>query len=95
MNVKTDNAQRSTGPRTEAGKPASRMNALTSGIHANPTASVARPRSPRFNSPRSIPPSSNQSPKLDLVDTLIDNQWLIRRPRLTEADLYALHFPAM
>jgi hypothetical protein len=28
----------------------------------------------------------------DLVDTIIHNQWLIRRLRLTEADLYALHF---
>ena len=88
------NSQKSTGPRSDAGKQASRMNALKSGLHAeshtirgeDPEALVRltaeyhaefRPVTPR---------------QRELVDTVVHNTWLIRRLRLTETELHALHF---
>lgn len=40
-----------------------------------------------------MPGSNPMTPRQrDLVDTLVHNQWLIRRLRFTEADLHANHF---
>ena len=88
------NAKRSTGPRTEAGKQASRLNALKSGLYSESlvirgehacdldqlTAEYHRefhPVTPR---------------ERDLVDTLVRNEWIIRRMGLIEAELWGHHF---
>jgi hypothetical protein len=85
------NSQKSTGPRTTAGKAASRLNALRTGIDAesqlipgeDPAALRAliteyhdhyRPYTPGQRS---------------LVDTLINDEWLLRRFRRIEAELAA------
>ena len=88
------NSQKSTGPRSDAGKQASRMNALKSGLHAE--SHIIRGEDPEALAQltaeyhaefRAVTPRQR-----DLVDTIVHNQWLIRRLRLTEADLHAKHF---
>jgi hypothetical protein len=88
------NAQKSTGPRSVEGKAASSQNALKSGIDAqsqiirgeDPIALAALTNEylveyqPRFASERS------------LVDILIDTEWLLRRLRKAEAQLWNHQF---
>jgi hypothetical protein len=88
------NAQHSTGPRSVEGKAASSQNALQSGIEAesqiirgeDPTALAALTNDylleyqPRFASERA------------LVDILIDTEWLLRRLRKAEAQLWERQF---
>src|SRR6516164_1744976 len=88
------NSQLSTGPRSEAGKSVSRMNALQSGLHAESlvirtedSAALAELSAEYYAEFHPVTPRQR-----DLVDTLVHNQWLIRRLRLTEADLHATHF---
>jgi hypothetical protein len=88
------NSQKSTGPRTETGKAASRMNALKSGIHA--AAHTVRGEDPAALAELTAEYYAEFHPvtprQRDLVDTVVHNEWLIRRLRLTESDLYAHHF---
>jgi hypothetical protein len=88
------NSQLSTGPRTDAGKAASRMNALQSGLHAE--SHVIRTEDPEALAQLTAEYYAEFHPvtprQRDLLDTVIHNQWLIRRLRLTESDLYARHF---
>jgi hypothetical protein len=88
------NSQLSTGPRTDAGKSITRMNALKSGLHAE--SHVIRTEDPEALTQLTAEYYSEFHPvtprQRDLLDTVIHNQWLIRRLRLTEADLYARHF---
>ena len=88
------NAQQSTGPRTGAGKSASRLNAMKSGLYADTL--VIRGETPEALAQLTAEYYAEFRPvtprQRDLVDTLVHNQWLIRRLRLTEADLYAIHF---
>jgi hypothetical protein len=88
------NSQLSTGPRSEAGKSVSRMNALQSGLHAE--SNVIRGEAPEALAQLTAEYYAEFNPvtprQRDLVDTVVHNQWLIRRLRLTEADLYAHHF---
>jgi len=88
------NSQHSTGPRTEAGKSVSRMNALQSGLHAE--SHIIRGEAPEALAQLTAEYYAEWNPvtprQRDLVDTVIHNQWLIRRLRLTEADLYAHHY---
>jgi len=88
------NSQKSTGPRTDAGKSVSRWNALKSGLHAESL--IIRSEDPESYEQLAAEYHAEFHPvtprQRDLVDTVIHNQWLIRRLRLTEADLYALHY---
>ena len=84
------NAAKSTGPRSAEGKSASSMNALKSGIDAQ--SQIVRGEKvenlellkneyhARF---RPVTPEQRM-----LVDTLIDSEWLLRRFRVVEAQLW-------
>jgi hypothetical protein len=84
------NAQKSTGPRTTAGKAASRFNALKHGIYAvhqimfdekpEDLAELAAEYHEHHN-----PADSDQR---FLVDTLVHNEWRLRRTRRVEAELW-------
>jgi hypothetical protein len=88
------NAQRSTGPRTEEGKAASRMNALKNGLYANspvipgedPALFEALSRSyyERFN------PSTPE--EHTLLASVIRNAWLLDRFSNVETDFWAHRF---
>jgi hypothetical protein len=89
------NAQLSTGPRTVEGKAAVSQNALKSGIDAKATvvcqedpACLAALQAEYYH--RWTPTTPEQR---TLVDTLITNEWLLRRYRRTEAQLYQLSYP--
>ena len=76
------NAQLSTGPRTEAGKSRSRMNALKSGLYAESlvvcgedSSALAQLSAEYHAQLHPVTPFER-----DLVDTIVYNQWLIRRP---------------
>ncbi|HUN81264.1 MAG TPA: hypothetical protein VMV81_07105 [Phycisphaerae bacterium] len=88
------NSQKSTGPRTEAGKSVSRMNALKSGLHARSV--LIRDEEPAEFDALTAEYHAEFQPvtprQRDLVDTLVYNQWVIRRLRATEAELYDYHF---
>ena len=88
------NSQLSTGPRTEAGKSITRMNALQSGLHAE--SHVIRSEDPEALAQLTAEYYAEFHPitarQRDLLDTVVHNQWLIRRLRLTESDLYTRHF---
>jgi len=84
------NARKSTGPRSADGKAASRMNALKSGIDAKAQI-VTGERASNLELLKSEyylhfhPTSPIQRM---LVDTLIDSEWLLRRFRVVEAQLW-------
>ena len=88
------NAQKSTGPRTESGKAASRRNAMKSGIYAE-TLSI-RGEFPdeleRLTADyhREFQPVTPR--ERDLVDTMVRNEWFIRRMGLVETQLWSHHF---
>ena len=84
------NAQKSTGPRTPAGKEASRFNALQHGIDARHTiipgenqADLERLANEYQDQLRPETPVERY-----LVDTLISSDWLRRRLHRAQADLY-------
>jgi len=85
------NAQKSTGPRTPQGKAASRFNALKHGIHAetqvmfdeNP-ADLAELTAELHDHYRPADPDQRF-----LVDTLVSNEWRLRRLRAVEASLWS------
>jgi hypothetical protein len=84
------NAQKSTGPRTSAGKSVSRFNALKHGIYAvhqimfdekpEDLAELAAEYHELYS-----PADSKQR---FLVDTLVANEWRLRRTRRVEAELW-------
>jgi hypothetical protein len=84
------NAQKSSGPRTTAGKAVSRFNALKHGIYAvhqimfdekpEDLAELAAEYHEHHN-----PADSDQR---FLVDTLVHNEWRLRRTRRVEAELW-------
>jgi hypothetical protein len=84
------NARKSTGPRTPEGKARSSQNALKSGIDSH--AQIIHGESPaeldclksEYHD-RFLPPTPEQRM---LVDTLIDCEWLLRRFRRVEAELW-------
>src|SRR5712692_1565455 len=74
INANRLNAQKSTGPKTPEGKAASSLNALKSGIDAWS---------------HIIPGEDPADPtQLALVDTLISTEWIQRRLRRIEAQLW-------
>src|SRR5580698_1248312 len=84
------NAQKSTGPRTAQGKAASRFNALKHGIYAQhqimfdekaeDLAELAAEYHEQYS-----PTDANER---FLVDTLVTNEWRLRRTRRVEADFW-------
>ncbi len=88
------NAQKSTGPRTESGKAASRRNAMKSGIYAE-TLSI-RCEYPdeleRLTAEyhREFQPATPR--ERDLVDSMVRNEWFLRRMGLVETQLWSHHF---
>ena len=90
------NAQLSTGPRTEAGKSRSRMNALKSGLYAESlvvcgedSSALAQLSAEYHAQLHPVTPFER-----DLVDTIVYNQWLIRRLRLVEAQIWDYYYEA-
>ena len=84
------NARKSTGPRSPEGKAASRMNALKSGIDAKSqiirgeeAANLETLRSEYYDRFHPTAPVERM-----LVDALIDTEWLLRRFRVVEAQLW-------
>ena len=84
------NAQKSTGPRSAEGKAASSMNALKSGIDAKSqiirgekAANLEILKTEYYDRYRPTAPEQRM-----LVDTLIDAEWLLRRFRVVEAQLW-------
>jgi hypothetical protein len=84
------NSQKSTGPRSAEGKAASRMNALKSGIDAKSqiirgekAANLEALKSEYYGRFHPTAPEQRM-----LVDTLIDAEWLLRRFRVCEAQLW-------
>jgi hypothetical protein len=84
------NAQKSTGPRTTAGKAASRFNALKHGIHAQSQimfAESAEDLAELAAEYHELHSPANPDERF-LVDTLVNNEWRLRRLRVVEADLW-------
>ena len=84
------NAQKSTGPRSPEGKAASSMNALKSGIDAKSqiirgekAANLETLKTEYYDRYHPTAPEQRM-----LVDTLIDAEWLLRRFRVVEAQLW-------
>ena len=84
------NAQKSTGPRTSAGKANSRFNALKAGIDA--AAEVIPGEDPGELSALTVEYYERFTPdrpeQYALVDSLIANDWLLRRLRRIEGQLW-------
>ena len=84
------NSQKSSGPRTAAGKAVSRFNALKHGIYAvhqimfDEKAEDLAELAAEYHEHHS-PADANQR---FLVDTLVHNEWRLRRARRVEADLW-------
>ena len=84
------NAQKSTGPRSTAGKAASRYNALKHGIHAQSQImfdETAEDLAELDAEVRDQYKPANPTER-NLVDTLIHNEWRLRRMRVVEAALW-------
>src|SRR6516165_1417381 len=85
------NSQHSTGPRSEAGKSVSRMNALQSGLHAESL--TIRSEEPAAFEALKAEYYAELAPagavERDLVDTIIHNQWMLRRYRRVEEEIWA------
>jgi hypothetical protein len=84
------NAQKSTGPRTTAGKAVSRFNALKHGIYA--VHQIMFDEKPEDLAELSAEYHEHHSPadsdQRFLVDTLVHNEWRLRRTRRVEAELW-------
>ena len=84
------NAQKSTGPRTAAGKAQSRFNALKHGIFA--VHQIMFDEKPEDLAELSAEYHEHHNPtdsdQRFLVDTLVHNEWRLRRMRRVEADLW-------
>jgi hypothetical protein len=84
------NSQKSTGPRTTAGKAASRFNALKHGIYA--VHQIMFDEKPEDLAELAAEYHEHHRPadadQRFLVDTLVHNEWRIRRTRRVEANLW-------
>jgi hypothetical protein len=84
------NAQHSTGPCTAAGKSVSRFNALKHGINAKEQIMFGETEEDLLHLTAEYQEQyqpANPTERL-LVDTLINNEWRLRRLRCTEAELW-------
>jgi hypothetical protein len=90
------NAQKSTGPRTTAGKAASRFNALKHGIYA--VHQIMFDETPEDLAELTDEYHELYSPadakQRLLVDTLVNNEWRLRRMRRVEAELWQTAYDA-
>jgi hypothetical protein len=88
------NSQHSTGPRTPAGKAASRGNAMRSGIYAESLA--IRGEDPGALQQLTAEYFREYHPvtarERDLVDAIVRNEWILRRMGLVEAELWNHYF---
>src|SRR6202795_2909571 len=84
------NAQNSSGPRTTAGKATSRFNALKHGIYA--VHQIMFDEKPEDLAELAAEYHEHHSPadpcQRFLVDTLVNNEWRLRRLRRVEAELW-------
>src|ERR1700733_11459297 len=84
------NAQKSSGPRTPTGKALSRFNALKHGIFA--VHQIMFDEKPEDLAELSAEYHEHHNPadsdQRFLVDTLVHNEWRLRRMRRVEADLW-------
>jgi hypothetical protein len=84
------NAQKSSGPRTTAGKAVSRFNALKHGIYA--VHQIMFDEKPEDLAELAAEYHEHHSPadsdQRFLVDTLVHNEWRLRRTRRVEAELW-------
>ena len=84
------NAEKSTGPRTATGKQRTRMNALKSGIHAE--SHIIRGENPddlaRLATEYNLEFHPTTPRQRDLVDTVVRNQWQIRRLDRIETEMW-------
>src|SRR5262252_8363610 len=92
VDANRQNAQLSSGPRTEAGKAVSSMNALKSGIFSNhevlPDEDPAELEALKQEYHEHFQPAAPD--ERDLVDDLVSYSWLKRRFRRMEALLIAI-----
>src|ERR1044071_8715001 len=90
INANRLNAQKSTGPKSPEGKAASSLNALKSGIdawsHIIPGEDPAELETLTAQSPQHSQPADPT--QLALVDTLVSAEWIQRRLRRIEAQLW-------
>jgi hypothetical protein len=88
------NAKKSTGPRSLEGKAVTRMNAVKTGIDAR--SHLIRGEDPAALEALVLDYHERWNPTTPeqraLVDTLVDNEWLLRRLRKTEAQIWELEF---
>lgn len=88
------NAQKSTGPVTDAGRNVSRLNALKSGIHAKSTV-IPGENAEELDQliadyRRQYQPATPE--QRFLVDTMVNAEWMLRRYHSVEAKLWAFAF---
>jgi hypothetical protein len=90
------NAQKSSGPRTPAGKAVSRFNALKHGIYA--VHQIMFDEKPEDLAELAAEYHEHHSPANSderfLVDTLVHNEWRLRRTRRVEAELWQTAYNA-
>jgi hypothetical protein len=90
LTVNRLNAQKSTGPRTTAGKAVSSANALKTGLYSN--AHIVKGESAADLEVLTAEYYAEHHPttatQRALVDTLIHSEWLLRRLRRVEADIW-------
>jgi hypothetical protein len=84
------NGQKSHGPTTSAGKAKSRYNALKHGIHAESQIMFDETAEDLAELAAELHGQYNPADSTErfLVDTLVNNEWRIRRLRTVEADLW-------
>src|SRR5579884_4034165 len=94
LEANRQNSQKSTGPRSATGKQISRMNALKTGIHAQ--SHIIRGEDPEALAELAAEYHAQYRPTTprdrDLVDTLVHNEWHIRRLRAIEVALWEHKF---
>ena len=89
------NSQKSTGPRTPEGKARSSMNALKSGLDAESQFVYGEaPEDFAVLQQQYLDEFQPATPQERLyIDTLIRNEWLLRRLFRAESQLWELHLP--
>jgi hypothetical protein len=85
------NAQKSTGPRTTAGKAASSGNALKTGLYSESLIIKGESAADleTLTAEYYVEHHPTTATERALVDTLVHNEWLLRRLRRVEADIWS------
>jgi hypothetical protein len=84
------NSRKSTGPRTAAGKAKSRFNALKHGIHAESQTIFTESAEDLAELTAELHDQYGPADSTErfLIDTLVNNEWRLRRLRVIETDLW-------